>query len=134
MDGQTSEPTSDATGIIFPKSGLTYSQIAQIAYEANRVLCEISGETRPTWEQSEKWERDTIHAGVVAIDEGKVRSAGDSHISWAARKIDEGWRYGPERDPVKKTHPCLVPFIELPYHQRLKDHLFLAVVQSLLRN
>jgi hypothetical protein len=118
----------------FPRSGLTYSQIAQIAYEANRILCEITGETRPVWDESEKWERDTTLAGVVAVDEGKVRTAGDSHISWAAHKIEEGWRYGAERDAEKKTHPCLVAFHELPYHQRLKDHLFLAVVQALLRN
>lgn len=36
------------------------------------------------------------------------------HEVWAKSRIDEGWRYGPERNDKLKTHPCLVPYDDLP--------------------
>lgn len=117
------------------KAGLTYSQVAQICHEANRALCQVYGDdSQPVWDEAPKWQRDSALNGVIAIDEGKIRNAGDSHLSWSTEKIDQGWKYGEVKDPVAKTHPCLVPFHDLPYDQRLKDHLFLAVATALLRN
>jgi hypothetical protein len=120
---------------IKPKAGLFYSQIAQICHEANRTLCQIMGDdSQPAWDDAPKWQRDSAMNGVVAIDEGKIQGAGDSHVSWSKEKLADGWTYGEVKDPVAKTHPCLVPFDELPYHQQLKDHLFLAIATALLRN
>jgi hypothetical protein len=39
--------------------------------------------------------------------------------------------YGETKDPVKKTHPWMIPYDELPQIQKTKDKLFLAVVKSL---
>lgn len=39
--------------------------------------------------------------------------AKNTHEVWAASRIREGWTLGP-RDDVKKQHPCLVPYEELP--------------------
>ena len=36
------------------------------------------------------------------------------HEVWALSRINEGWVYGEERDSIKKTTPCLVPYDELP--------------------
>ena len=35
------------------------------------------------------------------------------HEVWAQNRLNEGWTYGEQRDDVKKTHPCLVPYEEL---------------------
>jgi ryanodine receptor 2 len=35
--------------------------------------------------------------------------------------MDEGWTYGPERDGQAKTHPCLVPYDELPEDEKEYD-------------
>lgn len=43
------------------------------------------------------------------------------HEVWAQNRMNEGWTYGPERDDVKKTHPCLVPYEELPDSEREYD-------------
>lgn len=43
------------------------------------------------------------------------------HEVWAQNRINEGWTYGPERDDAKKTHPCLVPYEELPESEREYD-------------
>ena len=54
-----------------------------------------------------------------------------SHESWMAQKIEDGWRYGPVKDPEKKEHPCIVPFSQLPAEQQAKDFIFRAVVHAL---
>ena len=36
------------------------------------------------------------------------------HEVWAETRIQQGWRYGEQRNDELKTHPCLVPYEELP--------------------
>lgn len=43
------------------------------------------------------------------------------HDVWASGRIREGWRYGPRRDDVRKTTPCLVPYGELPEREKEYD-------------
>ena len=43
------------------------------------------------------------------------------HEVWAAGRIAEGWTYGAVRDDVHKTHPCLVPYEELPESEKEYD-------------
>lgn len=45
------------------------------------------------------------------------------HNQWAAQRIADGWTYGPQRDDVKKTHPCLVPYKDLPESEKQYDKL-----------
>jgi hypothetical protein len=47
------------------------------------------------------------------------------------QKVDEGWVYGAVKDPEAKTHPCIVPFDQLPREQQAKDFIFRAVVHAL---
>lgn len=47
--------------------------------------------------------------------------AKEVHDTWAAGRIAEGWTYGPERDDILKTHPCLVPYDELPESEKEYD-------------
>lgn len=43
------------------------------------------------------------------------------HDVWAQGRIAEGWTYGEQRDDKKRTHPCLVPYEELPDAEREYD-------------
>lgn len=43
------------------------------------------------------------------------------HEVWAAGRIADGWTYGVERDDVHKTHPCLVPYEDLPESEKEYD-------------
>ena len=40
---------------------------------------------------------------------------------WAQSRLSEGWRYGERRDDEAKTHPCLVPYEELPEIEKAYD-------------
>lgn len=104
--------------------------IARICHEANRSYCETLGDySQPPWESAPDWQKDSARAGVrlhLAGDHGPEKS----HESWMAQKVADGWTYGPVKDPAAKTHPCLVPYDQLPVEQQLKDHLFRAVVHA----
>ena len=41
------------------------------------------------------------------------------------------WQHGPVKDEAAKTHPDLVPFDQLPEHEKQKDRLFMAIVRAL---
>lgn len=50
-----------------------------------------------------------------------------------AEKIKDGWVYGDVKDPELKTHPCLVPYNELPVEQKTKDTLFINIVHAVVK-
>lgn len=48
------------------------------------------------------------------LDDLIEQIAENVHDVWAKSRMDEGWTYGPERNDEKKTHPCLIPYNQLP--------------------
>lgn len=49
--------------------------------------------------------------------------AKNAHENWARQRIADGWTLGPKRDDKKKTHPCLIPYEELPDSERTYDRM-----------
>lgn len=49
------------------------------------------------------------------------RLAKNIHEVWAKSRMDQGWTYGPTRDDVRKKHPCLIPYEELPEEEKDYD-------------
>lgn len=43
------------------------------------------------------------------------------HDVWAQTRIEQGWRYGVQRNDAEKLHPCLVPYEELPESEKEYD-------------
>lgn len=43
------------------------------------------------------------------------------HEEWMQGRLQEGWVLGPRRDDRLKTHPCLVPYEELPESEKEYD-------------
>ena len=43
------------------------------------------------------------------------------HDVWSETRISQGWTYGPQRDDTLKTHPCLIPYEELPDSEKEYD-------------
>ena len=48
-----------------------------------------------------------------------------------SEKENTGWKYGPLKDPEKKEHPCFLPYDQLPVADRMKDHVFVKVVNTM---
>lgn len=107
-------------------------KIAQVAHEVNRAYCQAIGDNSQTsWEDAPAWQKESAVLGVIFHVEHPDAGPDASHNSWMKQKLDTGWVYGEEKDPEAKTHPCIVPFEELPLGQQVKDHLFRQVVHSL---
>lgn len=107
-------------------------EIAAICHEANRMLCLTQGDTsQPGWMAAPGWQRDSVCNGVRFHLDNPDADPAASHENWMAEKLADGWRYGKTKDMQAKTHPCLVPFANLPPEQRAKDHLFKGIVHAL---
>lgn len=101
---------------------------ARAAHEVNRAYCLALGDTSQVpWDEAPEWQRTTCINGVRGVIEGNGPEK--SHETWCAEKVAAGWVHGEEKDPEKKTHPCLVAYGELPTEQREKEALFVITVQ-----
>jgi hypothetical protein len=106
-------------------------QIARICHETNRAYCETIGDSsQQPWDKAETWQRDSAVKGVTFALANPGARASAQHDAWMKDKLADGWVFGFTKDPIKKKHPCIVPYSELPLEQRLKDHLFRAVVRA----
>lgn len=109
---------------------------ARVAHEVNRAYCAALGDhSQLPWDQAPQWQKDSAIAGIQlhwkALVQGREPRPEESHESWLAHKVADGWKYGPEKKPEIKEHPCMVPYAQLPKEQQAKDALFIAVARSL---
>lgn len=111
---------------------MTVEDIARICHEANRIYCMTLGDfSQRMWATAPEWQRQSAITGVRNILDGFVTRPEQSHESWLEEKRLTGWCYGRVKDEVAKTHPCFVPYAQLPEEQRKKDVLFFNIVQAL---
>ena len=57
----------------------------------------------------------------VELNELVEKMARNVHEVWAQSRMDQGWVYGPERSDALKTHPCLIPYEDLPEVEKAYD-------------
>lgn len=106
--------------------------IALVCHAANREWCRANGDmSQKPWNEAEQWQRDSAKKGVEFRLKNPDAPHDAQHNAWMQDKINDGWVYGPEKDAEKKTHPCIVPFDQLPEFQQKKDALFCAIVDAL---
>lgn len=111
---------------------MTIEQIAQVAHELNRAYCQAIGDnTQPSWEDAPQWQKDSAITGVQFHLVNPDATPENSHESWLKQKTEDGWKYGPVKNPETKEHPCFVPYSELPAEQRAKDYIFRQTIHSL---
>lgn len=103
---------------------------AQVCHEANRAIQIQTGDPKPSppWAVAPKSQKKSAVEGVINALNGQ--SAEELHQSWCDFKVADGWKYGSVKDEEAKTHPCLVNYDQLPEEQKLKDHVFKAIVET----
>lgn len=103
--------------------------IARMCHEINRSYClAIGDDSQVSWEEADDWQRASAIAGVTFRMQNPDAGPDAMHNNWMADKVRDGWRHGEVKDAEAKTHPCMVPFDQLPVEQQVKDSLFSAVV------
>jgi len=121
----------------------TIAAACHSAWYAYAVLA--LGEEGEPWDSAPEWQKSSIRSAVAFwhslwdgdADKARREMPEASHTNWCSHKEREGWVYGEEKDPEKKTHHCLVPYADLPEAQRKKDlvvvEAYIAMRQSLKR-
>lgn len=108
-------------------------ELAKIVHEANRAFCETRGDTsQKPWDKTPKHNKASAVTGIKALIDNPDMTPEDSHVVWVKQKESDGWTYGETKDPVKKTHPSLVPYKDLDSVEKYKDHLFRSIVKGYL--
>jgi len=106
---------------------------AVLAHEVNKAYCEALGDhSQVHWSEASPEIQASCHRGVYMYMNNPNATPEQSHENWMEGKEADGWEYGEEKDEKEKTHPCMVPYEELPVEQRAKDYIFRAVVLNTL--
>jgi hypothetical protein len=119
--------------LIRPLAGNDAVRIAMLCHEANRAFCEYLGDNSQV-----PWAEASVEIQASAINGVRYHNnypdAGDagSHDNWLRFKENEGYVYGEVKCATAKTHPCMVPFDQLPPEQQFKDKLFRTLVHAAL--
>jgi hypothetical protein len=113
------------------RRAMNIEKVAQVCHGANLEYCRTIGDdSQRVWEEAEDWQRQSAIKGVEFALANPNAPASSQHDAWLADKERDGWKFGSVKDAVKKEHPCMVPYNDLPFEQRVKDHLFKAVIRA----
>ena len=57
----------------------------------------------------------------AALEQLVEKMSKNVHEVWSETRIQQGWTYGEQRNDELKTHPCLVPYEDLPEEEKEYD-------------
>lgn len=118
----------------FPVTQEHIERIACRCHESNRIYCQsMSDNSQASWFDAPEWQKESARDGVLFMIRNNFPTPAESHQNWMNHKHHDGWVLGPVKDEVAKTHPCMVPYDNLPEDQRKKDHIFRNTVISELK-
>jgi len=113
------------------KNAFTDEQIAEICHAANRIIQKHLHDECPSleWESEEEFIREASVGEVQMILAG--RSPEETHNEWCDRLFSQGYICGLVKSREMRTHPCLVPFRDLPVEHKRKVRMIHAIVLAL---
>ena len=100
-----------------------YVFFAKVCHSINNEVCRLNGEQQIDWEEAPEYMKKGL---IEALKRGESPEVG--HEQWMKNRLENGWTLGPVKDVEKKTSPCLIPYSELPYDQRVKDSIRCGIV------
>lgn len=102
-------------------------QVAYLVHQANSEYAKSIGEVPVADFETNK---DSCVSGILKFIKNPDVTPAKLHQSWMDFKFNDGWTYGPVKDFEKKTHPCLVPWSDLPKEQQTKDEIFIGICKT----
>lgn len=113
------------------KETITVEDAARICHSAIMAISSCIGEPCIGYDSLGESVRAGIRETIHLVLRDPRTTAEMLHVKWMTDRISEGWQYGPSKSYTSMQHPCLVPYSELPLIQKVKDSIFISVVESL---
>jgi hypothetical protein len=89
-----------------------------------------------TADLNNSWEPNPVDTGSTRLStelQALVEKiACNVHDVWARTRLEEGWTWGPGRNDKQKTHPCLIPYSDLPESEKEVDRKMAMEVLKLV--
>lgn len=92
----------------------------------------LGDDSVPEWDNLPEDLKRSAFVGIQHVIDHPEITPQQMHDSWCKFRLDDGWKFGEFKCATQKTHPCLIPFEELPIEQQIKDELFISTVKSFL--
>lgn len=111
--------------------------IASLTYSLLRVYRMALGEQGgPAWEAAPDTTKAKVQAFVEWIrtndKDEKALEPSDLHRHWQTAKLIDGWKFGPAKSELLRTHPHMgLDFGQLQREHQAKNAMFLAMVRLL---
>lgn len=110
------------------------------------------GEEGEPWDSAPEWQKESIRDAIRFWDKecgeflasteppegytlsqwARVNLPMLSHENWMNHKKLTGWTYGEKKDVNDQTHPCMLPYEELPEAQRKKDRVVVETYLAMI--
>lgn len=107
-------------------------KIAQECHRLNNELMLTNGEIQNAadWSELDSHTKFMNLKSVKKILDNPDITAKDIHDEWMKNKMLDGWTYGEVKDANLKTHPLIIDFELLNDVDKMKDQIFIDVVNK----
>ena len=112
------------TDVMERRAKFVYDAARLAALAANAPIVPV-----PWDEREEPFKTQFLKVIERQSGEQRSRSPEELHGSWMQAYFEMGWVYGPEYSRENKTHPDLVPYVDLEQLERDKDAIFVALCE-----
>lgn len=119
------QPIQWPTGSVLERQAIFVYEVARL--QAAAVQAPIVPEPWDTRDLAFK--SQFIDVIEMMVGPNRKHDPEELHNDWWDAYKKMGWVYGPERDPVKKTHPDMVPYNDLGREEKDKDAAFVALCE-----
>lgn len=106
-------------------------KIAKMCHEINKLYNKLMGCDTLSWEDLDEKTKDGIMVSVNRVIDNPDITPSEIHDIWVKSKIKQGWKYGDVLCYTNKTHPCLIDYDELSILDKIKDEMFISIVNIL---
>lgn len=110
---------------------LNATQIAHILHSVTKHIPRPDGSMPCEWDELTEQQRESAAQAVKEIYFSPAKSVEELHHLWMRPLVNAGWTKG-TYDHDNKTHPCLVPFDELPRTEVAKDLIWKHLTDILM--
>lgn len=108
---------------------LTFEKATEILHAATSIVPRPDGSMNVSWEELNDFQKNNAVSAVKELLLERLHTPEEHHNLWLRPMIEQGWKQG-EYSLEDKTHPCVCSYEELPDSEKLKDYIWMHMVEA----